>query len=165
MFESGTRHLADPTARYGSTVGTFAGRLRESKAGVAAIEFAFLAPVFLLLLIGICQITIALSNYVTLEHAVGAGARYFAISRGDSTPLSDTQAQIYSSAGNLNDANILIAYSVNGTSCATDATCSAALAAGLPANVSASYPCSIVIMGADFAPGCKLTVTSTERVE
>jgi Flp pilus assembly protein TadG len=132
---------------------------------VAAIEFAFLAPVFLLLLIGICQFTIALSQYVTLEHAVGAGARAFAISRGDSTPMTDTQAQIYSSAGNLDRADISITYNVNGTSCSSDATCEAALASGVPANVTASYPCSIVIMGKDFAPGCTLTVTSTERVE
>ncbi|MGH6889885.1 MAG: TadE/TadG family type IV pilus assembly protein [Rhizomicrobium sp.] len=137
----------------------------SSNSGVAAIEFAFLAPVFVLLLVGICRFSIVLGNYVTLEHAVGAGARALAISRGDSTPVTDTQAQIYASAGNLTQANISIAYSVNGTSCSTDATCEAALVSGVPADVSASYPCSIVLMGKDFAPGCTLTVTSTERVE
>lgn len=140
-------------------------RALTDRRGVAAIEFAFLAPVFLLLLIGICQVTMVLSNYVTLEHAVGAGARVLAISRGDSTPVTDTQAQIFSSAGNLDHSSIAIAYSVNGSACSTDAACSPALAAGVPASVSASYPCSLVIMGRNFAPGCTLTVNSTERVE
>lgn len=146
-------------------IGALYGRVPRRNEGVAAIEFAFLAPVFLVLLIGICQFTFALSNYVSLEHAVGAGARFLAISRGDSTPVTDTQTQVYASSGNLTHTSISISYNVNGTSCTTDATCSAALVAGVPANVSASYPCNLVIMGKDFAPGCLLTVTSTERVE
>ena len=137
----------------------------RSESGVAAIEFAFLAPVLLLIITGVCQFTMVLSNYVTLEHAVGAGARALAISRGDSTPVTDTQTQIYASAGNLNTSNLTISYSVNGTACTGDAACNTALAAGVPAQVTATYPCSLVVMGTDFAPGCTLSVGATERVE
>ncbi len=74
-----------------------------------------------------------LGNYMTLEHAVGAGARVLAISRGDNTPVTDTQTQVYASAGNLNTSNITISYSVNGAACSGDNSCSTALAAGVPA--------------------------------
>ncbi|HEX4158267.1 MAG TPA: TadE/TadG family type IV pilus assembly protein [Rhizomicrobium sp.] len=137
----------------------------RSQSGVAAIEFAFLAPILLLIITGVCQFTMVLGNYMTLEHAVGAGARVLAISRGDSTPVSDTQTQIYTSAGNLNTSNITISYAVNGAACSGDTGCSTALAAGVPAQVTASYPCSLVVMGTNFAPGCTLSVAATERVE
>jgi Flp pilus assembly protein TadG len=133
--------------------------------GVAAIEFAFLAPVLLFIIAGACQFSLALGNYVTLENAVHAGARQLSISRGDATPLTDTQSQFAAASGTLNVSEITSTYLVNGTACSTDATCGAALAAGLPASVSASYPCNLVVMGHDFAPGCTLTVATTERVE
>jgi Flp pilus assembly protein TadG len=136
-----------------------------SKSGVAAIEFAILAPILLLIVTGACQFTMVLGNYMTLEHAAGEGARALAISRGDSTPVTDSQTQIYSAAGNLTTSNITINYSVNGTSCTTDASCSTALSAGVPAQVTATYPCNLVVMGTDFAPGCMLSVGATERVE
>jgi Flp pilus assembly protein TadG len=136
-----------------------------SESGVAAIEFAFLAPVFLLIIGGVCQFTMVLSNYVTLEHAVGEGARVLAISRGDSTPVTDAHAQLVASAGNLNSSNITVSYSVNGATCSTDTGCGAAMAAGVPAQISATYPCSLVVMGTNFAPGCTLSINATERVE
>src|SRR5215470_12720212 len=78
-----------------------AARKLMSNGGASAVEFAFLAPVLILLFAGICQFTLVLSNYVTLEHAVHAGARTMAISRGDTIPLTDTKNQILASAGNL----------------------------------------------------------------
>ena len=151
------------TKRSGSRPVNFSGFLGDS--GVAAIEFAFLAPALLLIVSGACQFSLTLGNYVTLENAVHAGARQLAISRGDATPLTDTQSQFATASGNLNVSNITATYLVNGTACSTDAACGAALAAGLPASVSASYPCNLVVMGHDFAPGCTLTVATTERVE
>lgn len=144
---------------------TTAHRRFLDNSGVAAIEFAFLAPVLLLLVAGACQFSLALGNYITLENAVHAGARQLSISRGDATPLTDTQSQFSAASGTLNASNITATYLVNGTACSTDAACGAALAAGLPASVSASYPCNLVVMGHDFAPGCTLTVATTERVE
>lgn len=137
----------------------------RSQSGVAAIEFAFIAPALLLLIAGVCQFTMVLGNYMSLEHAVGQGARTLAISRGDSTPMTDTQSEVMASAGNLNTSNISISYSVNGTACSSDTGCGAALVAGVPAQVTATYPCSLVVMGTDFAPGCTLSINATERVE
>ena len=137
----------------------------SSDSGATAVEFAFLAPVLILLFAGICQFSLVLSNYLTLEHAVHAGARTMAISRGGATPVTDTKNQILASAGNLTKANISVAYTVNGTSCSTDASCGTALDAGVPTTIAASYPCSLVVFGKDFYPGCSLTVSTTERVE
>jgi Flp pilus assembly protein TadG len=136
-----------------------------SDSGIAAIEFAFIAPVFLLLATGMCQFGIVLSNYVTLEHAAASGARALAISRGDTTPVTDTKAQILASAGTLTQSNIALSYTINGTNCSTDAACSPQLASGVSAYIVATYPCNVVVMGTNFMPGCTLSVTSAERVE
>lgn len=96
-------------------------------------------------------------------HARARGS--LAISRGDATPWTDTVNQIYGSAPNLTKASLTITLSVNGTACATDAACTAALAVGVPATVQASYPCSLVVEAINFAPSCTLTANTTERVE
>jgi Flp pilus assembly protein TadG len=133
--------------------------------GVAAIEFAFIAPVFLLMIIGMAQFSIALGNYLALSGAVHIGARQLAISRGDATPMTDTKTATVGAAGSLTQGNITINYAVNGVTCATDASCGAALVAGVPARIGATYPCSVVVMGINFAPNCSLSVATTERVQ
>jgi Flp pilus assembly protein TadG len=135
------------------------------ESGVAAIEFAFLAPALFLLITGVCQVSMLLSNYETLENAAHAGARQLAISRGDPTPVTDTETALYAAAGNLTQANITISFAVNGTACSADATCAGALSAGAPSTVKATYPCNLVIMGTNFAPSCNLSVSTSERTE
>jgi Flp pilus assembly protein TadG len=163
------RRLMVPGRAASNAIGS--GRRRTAwkglfcQSGTSAIEFAFLAPLFLLIVMGTCQFAMVFSNYVTLEHAAALGARALAISRGDSTPVSDTNTQVLASAGTLNQSNIAISYSINGTSCSSDATCSPQMAAGVPASIVATYPCSLVVMGTDFLPGCSLSVTSAETVE
>jgi hypothetical protein len=72
-----------------------------------------------------------------------------------------------SAAAGLNTANMTVTTTVNGTVCVDDTTCSAALssAAGLTAIVTATYPCSLVVMGYNFAPSCTLTSSTAERIE
>jgi Flp pilus assembly protein TadG len=133
--------------------------------GVAALEFALLVPVLVLLVFGGIQFGLTLNTYITLTSAARAGARQFALSRGDATPLTDTLNEIYSAAPNLSQASLTVSLLVNGTACTTDASCSAALVSGVPATVDASYPCRLVIGGINFAPGCTLYSDTTERVE
>jgi Flp pilus assembly protein TadG len=148
--------------RTGDSIGSIAGCER----GAAVVEFALAVPVLLLIVVGTAQFGLTLNNYVTLTDAVRAGARQFAVSRGGSTPKTDAVDRIYGSAPNLTQTNLTIALSVNGTACTTDTACSTALAAGVPATITASYPCSLVISGIDFTPsGCTLTAQTTERVE
>jgi Flp pilus assembly protein TadG len=136
------------------------------RAGTVSIEFAIIAPVLLLLVLGTFQFGIVISNYVVLTDAVGTGARQLSLSRGDSTPYTDTQSAITGTASNLTASSITITMSVNGTSCTSDSACQTALsnAAGKSATVSASYPCSLSVYGINFAPSCTLSAQMTGLV-
>lgn len=149
----------------GSAAAKARGFPKEQKATVA-VEFAFIAPVLLLLVVGAGAFGIATNNYIQLTGATGDGARQLAISRSAATPYTDTVNQIKVSAPSLVPANITISLLVNGTACATDASCATALVAGVPAQVIASYPCNLVIYGTNFAPsGCTLSANTTARVQ
>jgi Flp pilus assembly protein TadG len=141
--------------------------LAKDRAGVAAVEFALVVPFLLLLAVGTAQFGLVLNNYVVLTAAVADGTRQLALSRGTATPLTNTVNQINSSAHNLTASNITIEVTVNGTDCDTDATCQTALtsASGQPAVVSATYPCSLVVLGINYAPGCTLSSQTTEMIE
>lgn len=142
-----------------------AAALGES--GTSAVEFAFIAPVLMLLALGTVQFGLTLNNYISLTDAVRTASRQLAVSRGGGTPYTDTVNQIYRSAPTLARASLTISLTVNGTACSTDTTCASALAAaqGRPSSVSASYPCDLSFFGHDFAPGCTLSSQTTERVE
>jgi Flp pilus assembly protein TadG len=135
--------------------------------GTAAVEFALVAPVLFLLIIGITRFGITLNNYEMLTGGTEAAARQFSMSRGTTTPSSSTTTALYNAASNLTPANITITLKVNGTACTGDSACTTALTngQGQPAAVSASYPCNLLIYGYNFAPGCALTAQSTEIVE
>ena len=142
------------------------GTIRH-RGGASAIEFAFIAPILMLLLVGIAKFGLVFNDYLTLTEAVTNGARNLALSRGTSTPYSTTVSQVTSSAFNLASSSLTITTKVNGTTCSTDTTCQTALtsAAGQAATVSATYPCDLVIMGHDFAPGCTLSSAMAEMIE
>ncbi|NML32517.1 TadE/TadG family type IV pilus assembly protein [Paraburkholderia antibiotica] len=111
-----------------------ATRLRRQR-GVAAVEFALVAPMLLLIAIGVAQFGWLLGNYVMVANAASAGARYFASQRGTSTPYSTTQSQVSTSAALLNTSNLSIATAVNGVACSSDSSCATSLtsAGGTPA--------------------------------
>ncbi len=146
------------------------GRLRavaRSRAGASAVEFAFVAPLLVLLAIGMVQLGIVLHHYLVLTEAVRDGARQLALSRGASTPYTTTVSAIQTAAADLSTSNLTIALSVNGTACTTDTTCQTALAsaAGQPGNVTATYPCQFVVLGVDFMPSCTLSSAIAEMIE
>lgn len=155
-----------------ATVATDGGgvicRLWRDRHGAVLVEFSLLAPVLLLLVLGIAQFGLTLNQYIMLWNGVGLGATQFAISGGaSSTPYSTTVNLIESAAPSLDSADLTITLSVNGTACTSDAACQSALQtnAGNPAEVSATYPCSLTVMGIDFFPNCTLTAQITELVQ
>jgi Flp pilus assembly protein TadG len=157
-----TRRAAHPGP--GSEAAKTRGFPKERKAAVA-VEFALIMPVLLLMVVGAGVFGIAIDNYIKLTGAASIGARQLAISRGDATPYTDTVSAIQGAAPGLTQASLTISLLVNGTACATDAACNSALVAGVPAQVIASYPCNLVVMGTNFAPSCTLTANTTERVQ
>jgi Flp pilus assembly protein TadG len=149
-----------------SGLSVFALLYRDQRC-TAALEFALIAPVLFLLVLGITQFGITLNNYEMLTGGTEAAARQLSLSRGSSTPFSSTTTALYSATSNLVQANIKVALQVNGAPCSGDSACQTALtsAQSQPATVSTSYPCNLQIYGYDFAPGCTLTAQSTEVVE
>jgi Flp pilus assembly protein TadG len=57
--------------------------LCRTQDAIAAIEFAFVMPVFLILLIGVVDFGMALVDDYRLDQAVAAGAEYAAVNAGD----------------------------------------------------------------------------------
>ena len=118
--------------------------LLRDRSGAPAVEFALIAPLLLMMIMGIIQFSITLNNYIELTEAVRTGARNLAISRAmaSATPYTTTVADISASAGNLTASNITVTMSVNGTACTSDVGCTTALstAAGETATVTATYP-------------------------
>ena len=69
--------------------------------GVSAIEFAFISPVMLTIMIGIFQFGIAMNHYLNLTNAVAQGALTLALSRGTTTPYTTMKSAINSAAPSL----------------------------------------------------------------
>ncbi|HET6607546.1 MAG TPA: TadE/TadG family type IV pilus assembly protein [Rhodopila sp.] len=141
--------------------------LLRDDSGVSAVEFALVAPVLLMILLGVMQLGITFNNYIALTDSVRAGSRVLAAARSSTTPYSDATGAVYASAPTLKAGSITLSLSVNGTACAGDGPCATALtgAAGSTANVHATYPCDLLIFGVDYVPSCTLTASTTERVE
>jgi Flp pilus assembly protein TadG len=139
----------------------------RDESGTTAIEFAILAPVLCLLLIGIIQTSIVMNNWVELNYGVRAASRVLAQGRGSATPYTSAQTVLFNAATNLTSSSITFTVSVAGASCAADSGCSTALTAAVGGSlvVTASYPCDMTIMGVNYAPGCTIQTQTTERVE
>jgi Flp pilus assembly protein TadG len=143
--------------------------------GSALVEFAFVLPVLLLLMLGLVQFGMMFYNYILVTNAAATGAREFSISRLDSSPYTDTESAINSATTNLS--GLTITMSVNGTGCSTDSACQTALqnaytAAAIPpepVSVTVSFACtSNAIMPAyliNLTGICPLKSTMQQPVE
>ncbi len=116
-------------------------------------EFAIVAPVLLLVLMGIMQLGVVYNNWVTLTDAARAGARKAAVCRTGCTPDATTATvnAVKNSASDLNLANLGV-------------TVTSTWVQGADATVAATYPWSINVMGVVVASG-SMSATTTERVE
>lgn len=68
------------------TARTILCRLRDGckeGEGSALVEFAFIAPMFVALMLGIVILGVGLNNYIVLTDAVNVGSRAFALARGE----------------------------------------------------------------------------------
>jgi Flp pilus assembly protein TadG len=161
---------------------------RSGEKGVVAIEFALLAPVLLLLLLGAIQFGLVLRNYVILTNAVSVTAMQFAISRSDTKPASDAWTAITSAAPTLTPTtNLEMTLSVGspataclsnansvGTAESADSACQTALSNAAPTSggtlqpstVTATFPCGSELTWINFwSSTCKLTSTMTQGVQ
>jgi Flp pilus assembly protein TadG len=144
-------------------------RLRTRKeGGQAAVEFALVLPILLLIVTGIFTFGIALHDYLELTDAVSIGARLLAISRQQTADPCDLAAKaIEKAAPFLNQSSITFTFVLNGnTNSGASCTSGAAeMVQGTAATVTASYPCNLSVFGANLAPNCKMYAQTTEIMQ
>ena len=129
-------HLRAPRLNYPAPL-----RYLGEISGAAAVEFALVAPVYLLLIVGSLVFSIVFSNYLTVANAAYAGASQLLLSRSLSTPYSLTVLAVDNAAGNFLSSSLATVVVVNGTSCSSNSTCQTALsnAVSQQAKVTVSY--------------------------
>jgi len=123
--------------------------------GQTAVEFALVAPLLIVLLLGIIQIGIAFHNYVTLTDAARAGARKAIVARFSGGSLADAQQAVRDSANDLDQSKLGVSV--------TDPTWGTP---GSTVTVTATYPydINIPLLGLTVMSG-NLTATSKEDLE
>lgn len=141
-------------------------RLLDDTAGVAALEFALISPVLLAGLLGMFSFGVAIKDYMVLTRAAGQGALTFALSRGTATPYTASQTALKAAAPTLTVASLSVTMTIDGVACTSDSACSTALVAGKTAVVTATYPCTLSVMGINFKPGgCTLTGSTAQMIQ
>lgn len=138
-------------------------RLGLGDEGQALVEFAFMAPLLLLVMTGILWLGIALYNYQQMTAAVSQGVVALAEGQKVSTSTNpctsavtvvttDTQGMI------PNNNSLSITVYEDGTAIAP-ASCPTSLASGIPVSLNATYHYSLPIVGASFSDCCTLSTT------
>lgn len=160
------------------------------------VEASVVMPTFLLLCFGLVTLGFLANNYINLASATAAGANQLALDTPalfvgspvtlSSTPYTDLQTTMKNNAGLLSTLNKTPASSggititsvcvypstttcaSGGTTCNSDATCSALLASDVTtggiATVSTSYPCFIAIP-IFFLKTCTLTASASAQLQ
>jgi Flp pilus assembly protein TadG len=151
-----------------------ARRRARNEEGQAMVEMALALPVLLLVLTGILTFGLAFNNYVLLTEATSIGARTLAISRGATTdPCATASSAVIAAAPLLTPASLSFSFVLNGssytgTSCSSGSSTTGAaanLVQGANAIVTVTYPCSLAVYGANYAPHCSLQAQMTELVQ
>jgi Flp pilus assembly protein TadG len=142
--------------------------------GQAMVETALVLPILLLVLTGILAMGLAFNNYLILTEASNVGARALAISRGSTTdPCATASSAVIAAAPLLVSTNLTFTFVLNGTSysgtsCSSGSTTTGAaanLVQGSNALVTVTYPCSLAVYGANYAPSCVLQAQITELIQ
>jgi Flp pilus assembly protein TadG len=123
--------------------------------GQSMVEFALVAPVLLVLVLGIIQFGIVLNNYMALTDAVRAGSRQAAVGRTAADPIGETVDRVRGAAGHLDQSELDVTVTPADPS---------AWQQGGDVTVEATYPYEISLLGLVVKSG-QLTSQTTERVE
>ncbi len=152
--------------------------------GNALVEFALVAPIMLMIMMGIVAIGSTMSNYLQLIEATSSAARGVAVARSNTLdPCNSFSSAVISGAPLLNSSNMaftLVLASSSGTTLGTygpttgSLTCSSAnytsgapsyLQQGGSASVTVTYPCNLTIYGRNYWSGCTLQAQTTEMIQ
>jgi Flp pilus assembly protein TadG len=135
--------------------------------GGALIEFTLVMPILLLTMTGVSSFGFALHNDLVLTNAVNTGGQLLAISRGQTTDPCATAYTAISGAAPSLKTGLSLTFVINGSTYTATTTCTAGAAnmvQGASAQVTATYPCSLVVFGMSF-PTCGLRAQITEFIQ
>ena len=142
--------------------------LRGGEDGQAIVEMAFVVPVLSAVLVGILMWGFYFNNLLSLTSAVGQGAGHLQQIRLTTTdPCADTFNAITQAAPNLVPGNIGLTLNLNGGANVTGNSCAGQAAVlgnlqGDPVKVTATYPCSVVVVGINFGSSfCPMSYSQT----
>jgi Flp pilus assembly protein TadG len=123
--------------------------------GQTAVEFALVAPLLIVLLLGIVQFGVAFHNYVTLTDAARAGARQAIVARFSGGTTDAAKQSVRDAASTLDQSQLNV-----------DVSDPAWGTAGSLVTVTATYPytISIPLLGMTVTSGT-LTAVAKERLE
>jgi Flp pilus assembly protein TadG len=148
--------------------------VHKDQAGQSVIEFAFILPVFLLIVTGMFVFGIAFTNWMILTDATSLGGRTVSISRGNTLdPCTTASSAVAGAAPGLNATQITYTSVINGTtytgtSCNSPSTTTGAagnLVQGGYYILSTTYPCKLTVFGQNISPGCTLHASVKELVQ
>ena len=150
-------------------------RARKGVAGSSIVEFAFVVPVLLTLVMAMFVFGIALNQYLMLTNGATMAAQAMAMSRGNTADPCNTAVQaFYQAAPNLKQSSLKFTIALNGGTVNTGGTTTCpigsngttnALVEGQNAQVTVTYPCNLTVMAVNFAPSCTLTAQTAEAIE
>jgi Flp pilus assembly protein TadG len=137
------------------------------KRGGSFVEFTLVMPILLLVMTGLFSFGFALHNDLVLTNAVNTGAQLLSISRGQTTdPCATAYTAITGAAPSLKT-GLSLTFVINGATYAATSSCTAGAAnmvQGASAQVTATYPCTLVVFGMSF-PTCGLRSQITEFIQ
>ena len=175
----------DTTPRAGSRFLLRRGHLIGSEHGGALVEMALVMPIMLAMLTSIFSFSVVLYQKLQLGEAVSNAGRVMALERGDTDPCATTANSIYAAAPALAKSSMTLTFTLGGTNSGgsvsggtiyggtkgTAPTCtaagnggSAALQAGWPAEIQATYPCSFFVYNTKLG-SCSVTTQVTEVIQ
>lgn len=138
----------------------------DRERGQSLIEFTLIVPVLLLVMTGMVSFGMALHNDLILTTAVNSGAQQLAFSRGQTTDPCATAYSAITNAAPTLASKLSLSLVINGTSYSTTTCPSGAsnLVQGASAQVTATYPCVLAVIGQSFA-ACSLRSQVTEFIQ
>lgn len=142
-------------------------RLVSNRRGAVAVEFVLVLPLLGAMLFGISKFGMAYNNRLTLTDATRVAVRQLAVGRTSTASYTEAVNAFKNAAPQLDATKAVMTVSVNDLNCNSDVTCNVLLLAnaGKQARISATYPCDLSVMGTDYAPNCKVSAQTIERIE
>lgn len=125
----------------------------RSERGQALVEFAFIVPLLIVLVLGITQVAITYNHYLAITDAARVGARDAAVGRFSNVSPAQVQQAVVNAASDLDPAQLQVS-----------TTNPSWNVSGSDVTVTVTYPFSINVMGIVVKSG-SITSAITERVE